>query len=422
MSDASGSPIPWQTRAAACAHIMSRVKWTPVAEGMPIRGGGFFQKGTEYTGVPYSSVKSVGRYIGFDVFLKTFLAAVENPLSVLYTENLSGQVSNAAAYYGKVCSSFTSYALQCGIWYVSRLYGPSHRDGVRLVVPQSAQTVAVADVIFTPPKEASGGSHVEMVTGITRDDDGTVTQVLVEESVPPTARAIRRSAAEFDAHLATGGKELYRITDLAAWHGDNRAARLRFPDYTEDAATPVINRVLLLDLGDWVPYHRDQSVKIHVMDRDARGVRGLVIQRGDAVVEEIRVEATGVVERSFPVCGDYTAHCLLADGSRSQACEFAVCHLDFQVPPAIMLGEPLEIGFVSDNLDVAIVHLNSGANSYAHYSIFVTDRDRDSGQIVIPADLVGTPGTWQVWLIGENRYGRLKKRRDVVVQERTNER
>ena len=422
MSDVRDSRVPWQIRAAEYAHIMSRVKWTPVAEGMPIRGGGCFQKGTEYTGVPYSSVKSVGRYIGFDIFLKTFLAAVENPLSVLYTEDLSGKVTNAAGYYGKVCSSFTSYALQCGIWYVSRVYGPSHRDGVRKVDTQSAQNVEVADIIFTPPKEPSGGSHVEIVTGITRADDGTVTHVLEEESVPPTARTINRSAAEFEAHLAAGGKELYRITDLDTWHGDNRAEVLRFPNYAEDAATPVINRMLLLDRGDWVPYHREQSVKIHVMDRDAQGVKALVIRRGDTVVEKIRVEETGVIERSLPVCGDYTAHCLMADGSRSQACEFAVCHLDFGMPPEMVLGESLEIDFESDNLDVAIVHLNSGVNSYAHHNVFVTDRDRENGKVAIPADFIEAPGTWQVWLIGENRYGRLKKRRDIVVKEKTGER
>jgi hypothetical protein len=159
--------IVWQEKAVEYARIMSRVKWTPVADGMPKRGG-FFKDGTEYTGVPYSSVKTVGRYIGFDIFLKTFLAAVQNPHSVLYTENLYGEVKNAECYYGKVCSSYTSYALQCGIWYVSRLHGPPYRDGVIQVEPQSAQSARVGDVIYTPPATATGGSHVELVTGITK--------------------------------------------------------------------------------------------------------------------------------------------------------------------------------------------------------------------------------------------------------------
>ncbi len=50
----------WQQQAVDYARIMSRVRWTPVADGMPNRRGSHFEKGKEYTGVPYSSVKTVG--------------------------------------------------------------------------------------------------------------------------------------------------------------------------------------------------------------------------------------------------------------------------------------------------------------------------------------------------------------------------
>ncbi|MDA7493063.1 hypothetical protein N8510_03105 [bacterium] len=157
-------PVSWQKQAVQYAQIMSRVNWTPVADGMPRRGGQF-EMGAEYTGVPYSSVKAEGRYIGFDIFLKTFLAAVENPKSVLYTETLKGKVKNAECYYGKVCSSYTSYALQCGIWYVSRLHGPEHREGIVEVDSQSAQAALVGDVIFTPPASKTGGSQTHGIMG-----------------------------------------------------------------------------------------------------------------------------------------------------------------------------------------------------------------------------------------------------------------
>ena len=412
------APATWQEEAVEYARIMSRVRWTPVAGTMPNRRGGYFKEGTEYTGVPYSSVKYAGRYIGLDIFLKTFLAAVENPRSVLYTENLRGKVSNAAGYYGKVCSSFTSYALQCGIWYVSRHHGPEYREGICLADPQSAQAAEVGDVIFTPPPPKGGGSHIEIVTGVTRKDDGTVTHVLIEESSPPTTRTTNRSAAKFNAHISSRNRKLYRITDLDAWRGANRAESFRFPNYDEDSATPVINRVLLLDRGDWVPYHKDQAVRINVMDRDAVGVRALVIKRGDTVVENIEVRGPGVVERSFPTCGGYTAHCVLNDGSTSQACEFSVCDLDFETSAkAIALGESWEIKFTSDNIDVIIVYLFSEADGYNHRTVFVTDQDRRNGEVVIPADLLENAGKWQIWLIGENRYGRLKKRRNITVQE-----
>src|SRR5690349_14342584 len=97
--------IGWQQRAVERARALSQLQWTPVADTMPSRRGGYFEKGKQYTGAPYSSVRSVGRYIGFDISVPTFLAAVENPHSVLYTENLTGKVPNAALYYGTVCSA-----------------------------------------------------------------------------------------------------------------------------------------------------------------------------------------------------------------------------------------------------------------------------------------------------------------------------
>ncbi len=155
----------WQAQAVEHARLLSQVRWTPVANTLPNRKGGFFEAGKENIGVPYSSVRSEGRYIGFDIGLRTFLAAVENPRSVLYTENLTGKVSNAAAYYGAVCSSYTSYALGCGIWEVSRRYGPQISDGIQLVQPQSADGARVGDVIYTPHATESSGSHVEMGDG-----------------------------------------------------------------------------------------------------------------------------------------------------------------------------------------------------------------------------------------------------------------
>lgn len=404
----------WQECAAAHARILSQVKWTPVAGSMPNRRGGYFEAGKEYTGVPYSSVKSEGRYIGFDISLRTFLAAVENPLSVLYTENLTGKVSNAAAYYGAVCSSYTSYALQCGIWEVSRRHGPEISQGVVLVEPQSAQAVQVGDVIYTPHATETSGSHVEIVTAVTKDAGGRVTSVRVEESRPPTTQTTDRSAANFNAHLAARNKQLFRITDLDAWRGANCAEALLFPNYEADAATHTINRTLLLDLGDWVPYRKGKTVKLHVMDRDARGVKTLVIRRGGEVVEEIALEGRGVWERTFTICGDYAAYVVHKDGSLSQACEFSVCDLDFRLPGgSVPMQEDWNVEFTSENMEVIAVYLWSETDSYGRHALFVSEEERRKGSVTVPAGLLKRAGTLQVWLIGEHKLGRLKVRKDI---------
>lgn len=414
---AAESSLPnWQQHAAAQARILSQVKWTPVAGTMPNRRGGFFEAGQEQTGVPYSSVQAEGRYIGFDISLRTFLAAVENPLSVLYTENLTGKVANAAAYYGTVCSSYTSYALQCAIPEVSRRHGPSISAGVVLVEPQSARGAEVGDVIYTPHAQETSGSHVEMVTAVTKDEQGRVISVRVEESRPPTTKSTNRSPAEFNAHLAAKSKQLMRVTDLNAWREANRAEFFRFPNYKADAATPVINRTLLLDLGDWVPYQKGQTVKFHVMDRDQTGAKTLVIQRGGAVVEEIALDGPGVLERSFTICGDYAAHVMRQDGSRSQACEFAVCDLDLRLPAgSVSLTEAWDVGFSSENMQVIAVYLQNEADSYDRHPLFVSEEQRRRGVLTVPAGLLKKPGKLQVRVIGEHPLGRLKVSRKLTL-------
>jgi len=178
---------------------------------------------------------------------------------------------------------------------------------------------------------------------------------------------------------------------------------------------------LLLERGDWVPYRKGRTVKINVMDRDAQGVKALVIKRGDSVVENVEVREKGVIERAFSVCGDYTAHCVMSDGSASQACEFSVCDLDCETPnKPVTLGKPWEIAFSSENMDVIIIYLYSRGNGYNHRAVFVTEQDRRNGKVTIPAGLLENAGKWQIWLIGENRYGRLKRRRGIAAVEREN--
>ncbi len=412
----TASPQTWQEDASAHAQLLSRVKWTPVAGTLPNRSGGFFEAGKEYTGVPYSSVRSEGRYIGFDIGLRTFLAAVENPQSVLYTENLTGKVSNAAAYYGMVCSSYTSYALGCGIWEVSRRYGPEISGGITLVESQSAEAAQVGDVIYTPHATETSGSHVEMVTAVTKDDLGRVISVRIEESRPPTTATTERSAAAFNKHLSSRNKQLFRITDREAWRGTNRSEPLLFPNYEADAMPPKINRSLLLDLGDWVPYQKGKPVKFHVMDRDKLGVESLVIQRGGKAVEEIALDGPGVHERTFETCGDYTAHVIHKDGSQSQACEFAVCDLDLRLPSDnVPMAGGWQVGFGSENMKVIAVYLWNSADSYGRHPLFLTEEQQRAGSLTIPAGLLKKPGKLQVWLIGEHPLGRLKLRKDITM-------
>ena len=101
------------------AKQLSNIQWTPLAD-IPANDGYVFANGTTYTGMPYSSVKECMKFVGKDVSFRTFMTAVHNPYSLLYTENVSAENSqsgygfeyhgeNCASYYGDVCSSLDGY-------------------------------------------------------------------------------------------------------------------------------------------------------------------------------------------------------------------------------------------------------------------------------------------------------------------------
>ena len=152
------------------------------------------------------------------------------------------------------------------------------------------------------------------------------------------------------------------------------------------------------------------------MDKDSKGARSLVIKRGDTVVEQIAVQGRGVIERLLSACGDYTAHCVMSDGSPSQACEFSVCDLGFSLPVETPTrGKPWKITFTARNLSVVAVHLMNPKPPYDRYCVWLTEQDRRKGKATVRAGLVRPAGLVQVWVIGENKYGRLTREQEVVI-------
>ncbi len=66
------------------ALLMRWAKWTP-KHAIP-NNAGSFSSGKTITGLPYSSVKEMQKFIGLDVSIYTFLTAVNNPYNLINSE------------------------------------------------------------------------------------------------------------------------------------------------------------------------------------------------------------------------------------------------------------------------------------------------------------------------------------------------
>ncbi len=92
-----------------------------------------------------------------------------------------------------------------------------------------------------------------------------------------------------------------------------------------------------------------------------------------------------MVERTFARPGDYTAHCIMKDGTDSQSCEFPVCVLEFRaVPENTVAGQLLEIEFRAEN--IRPIHLSVSSASPPNYAkpvvphaIWLNDEHRSRG-------------------------------------------
>lgn len=114
-------------------HLLD-MRWTPAQEIClkdvpgtngyiyPARNGKTPEAPVE-SPIPYSSARVEHNLVGVDISFDTFMTAVRNPASVIYTRNLGDfddpafncAISNAYFPYGTVCSAFANHVLDLPI-------------------------------------------------------------------------------------------------------------------------------------------------------------------------------------------------------------------------------------------------------------------------------------------------------------------
>ena len=234
----------------------------------------YYDKDSVNIGLPYSDVGEYSKYVGFDVTMRTFLTALLNRRSVMYTENASSENSSskygityhnwenaAGPYYGTVCSGLTGFALGLTEILTSALYGTGAisgesviakgdqsnnyyiKDGNSWVVCTGGDILDLIqpmDLITTP-------GHVSFISDIYLDEFGNKKFVVWSEessSQYPTARSCPMSLERFLARLETNaakpdGWQIIRYSD---WSG----------------AVPVEEAKLLP--MDWFEYPKELSI------------------------------------------------------------------------------------------------------------------------------------------------------------------
>ena len=283
------------------AYALTDVEWTPLADvpGVQKIDGEYsvimFEAGVTYRGIPYSGVTANDCYVGLNVSLESFLTALKNRNSVLYTENLFSTNPKSATYFGTVCSKFAQYVLDIpGSYNTNNVANIPGMETIAMPGEFTVDQIKLGDVVLNT------ATHTTVCTDILYDADGNVAYIEISEAVMPLVRRMLWSPEEFYEHFAT-----YRLC--------------RYQRIDEVPATDTVivddGYALMPRYGDKYNY-RVSSIK-GVVDVLESGYHKAVILRDGVIVQEIILSGATSFSFDRSVPGYLEMYLEKEDGSRS---------------------------------------------------------------------------------------------------------
>ncbi|MDO4491062.1 MAG: GBS Bsp-like repeat-containing protein [Lachnospiraceae bacterium] len=233
------------TNIVARARQMVDIHWTPVRNVNGFSSSTdqltVYQAGVTYHGIPYGQQVYSGTWVPNTTDFDTFLSAVSNAASPMYSARGSYGDMNST-YYANDCSSFASYCYglpRMTTW----AFATSSRFSK--VSGNSIYNAQVGDCFN------SAGAHIEMITGMEYDAAGNLISVEISEQTPPKARTVIYTPKQAQNLINTG-------YTLLRFDGRNSvAAPESYSSYASDLAMP-----------EKVNYGNEADAEITVKDRN----------------------------------------------------------------------------------------------------------------------------------------------------------
>lgn len=173
------------------ARQMQEITWSPLEDMYMYANsdttGKLFKAGYTYQGLPYGQPVHVGKYIGFNLTIDEFAAAVQDENNEFYTERgqntwyYEEQAGDGKIRFGPYlatdCSSFVSYCWQLDARTTTAMMS---EDPERfIIVGNDVQQLEPGFAINSP------GNHVILIYDVVYDSDGKVASVTTIEQTPP---------------------------------------------------------------------------------------------------------------------------------------------------------------------------------------------------------------------------------------------
>lgn len=394
------------------AKQMVELRWTPVkrmaASTIVSREDksrhdidSFFAAYRPQRGINYSSVRCHEKFVGDNVLFETYLSALANPRSVMYTRSQHGQGRAMSGFYGTVCTSFAAYVFDQPVRFPSSKW--INIPGVTEVDTSELENLQLCDALLEI------GHHIAVITGIQRDVDGKVHIITVSESQTPVCATNDYTVEEFRGYWLASGYRVFRYPGI------------HDVTYTPDPFAPVegdpvmerpaINTVLQPDYGNKANYMLGDTVELDVMEE---GWASVEISGPEAAVLPIEADLKVTFRPAVP--GYYTA-CCVKGGAKSAPVEFRITDMAISGDKTVCAkGGKLEITFDVAEGDKALGWIIQAPNHFWRQGGFLSEEERAAGKAEITLDVA--PGDYYVFVMAQGAFGRYRSPGfDFSVQE-----
>lgn len=212
-----------------------------------------------HKGMVYSSTRIEQTYVPNNVSFHTFMTAVQNPNSYLYTVDLERDYGNknGKTYYGAVCSTACAHALNIVPNYTT--YQWTEIPDMVPLERQDLRDIQLCDTIV-------GEGHIVMVTEILRDVFGRIVQVSVSEASGSDVHVTKYTFSAFVERFPADKQTYCRYAKLAE-------VTYTPSDYVavgkEEKQTVTYNTHLIPRKGDRANWRTEETVVLDVLKQDS---------------------------------------------------------------------------------------------------------------------------------------------------------
>lgn len=213
-------------------------------------------------GIPYSSTRYENLYVPNCVSFDSFMTALKNPNSYIYTRVVTAadgttRLENSKTYYASVCSSFVCYCLGInGVIYTTHQLG--ELPGMTRLEEQNCYALEVGDLLLKTD------DHIALVTGIGRNKSGEIERVEVIDSFPPFVRKRLLTPARMNTlyFSNSAGYKAYRYSGIK----NTPYVATPWVHLNGETGEPVYNANICPRRGDKSVWPVGETVEIDILD------------------------------------------------------------------------------------------------------------------------------------------------------------